>query len=92
MLLATVGGLMWPAITRIPYIAGRPVLMFGLLSALVARIGRARPHAPVACSPCQPLGWVLDSGRLSGSGGHWVHRQLACVRGLAHSLNELGRP
>ena len=35
MLLATVGGLMWPAITRIPYVAGRPVLMFGLLSALV---------------------------------------------------------
>ena len=35
MLLATVGGLMWPAITRIPFIAGRPVLMFGLLSALV---------------------------------------------------------
>ena len=35
MLLATVGGLMWPAITRMPYVAGRPVLMFGLLLALV---------------------------------------------------------
>lgn len=35
MLLATVGGLMWPAITRMPYVAGRPILMFGLLSALV---------------------------------------------------------
>jgi hypothetical protein len=35
MLLATVGGLMWPAITRMPYVAGRPILMFGLLGALV---------------------------------------------------------
>ena len=35
MLLATVGGLMWPAITRMPYVAGRPILMFGLFSALV---------------------------------------------------------
>jgi hypothetical protein len=35
MLLATVGGLMWPAITRMPYVAGRPVRMFGLLAALV---------------------------------------------------------
>jgi len=35
MLLATVGGLMWPAITRMPYVAGRPVLMFGLLGTLV---------------------------------------------------------
>jgi hypothetical protein len=41
MLLATVGGLMWPAITRMPYVAGRPVLMFGLLGALVlAPVGR----------------------------------------------------
>ncbi len=35
MLLGTVGGLMWPAITRMPYVAGRPLLMFGLLGALV---------------------------------------------------------
>jgi hypothetical protein len=35
MLLATVGGLMWPAITRMPYVAGRPMLMFGLLGTLV---------------------------------------------------------
>ena len=35
MLLATVGGLMWPAITRMPYVAGRPILMFGWLGALV---------------------------------------------------------
>ena len=35
MLLATVGGLTWPAITRMPYVAGRPALMFGLLAALV---------------------------------------------------------
>jgi len=35
MLLGTVGGLMWPAITRMPYVAGRPILMFGLLGALV---------------------------------------------------------
>ena len=35
MLLATPGGLMWPAITRMPYVAGQPILMFGLLGALV---------------------------------------------------------
>jgi hypothetical protein len=35
MLLATVGGLMWPAITRMPYVAGQPILMFGLLASLV---------------------------------------------------------
>ena len=35
MLLATVGGLMWPAITRMPYVAGRPIVMFALLGALV---------------------------------------------------------
>jgi hypothetical protein len=35
MLLATVGGLMWPAITGMPYVAGRPILMFGLFGALV---------------------------------------------------------
>jgi len=35
MLLATVGGLMWPAITRMPYVAGRPLVMFALLGALV---------------------------------------------------------
>jgi hypothetical protein len=26
---------MWPAITRMPYVAGRPIVMFALLSALV---------------------------------------------------------
>ena len=31
MLLATVGGLMWPTITRLPYVAGRFLPMFGLL-------------------------------------------------------------
>jgi hypothetical protein len=35
MLLGTVGGLMWPAITRMPYVAGRPILMFALLTILV---------------------------------------------------------
>ncbi len=35
MLLATVGGLTWPAITRMPYVAGRPALMFGLFAALM---------------------------------------------------------
>jgi hypothetical protein len=35
MILATVGGLMWPAITRMPYVAIRPPLMFGLLFLLV---------------------------------------------------------
>jgi hypothetical protein len=35
MALGTVGGLMWPAITRMPYVAGRPIVMFSLLGALV---------------------------------------------------------
>jgi hypothetical protein len=35
MVLATVGGLMWPAITRMPILAGRFVPMFALLSTLV---------------------------------------------------------
>jgi hypothetical protein len=35
MLLATLGGLMWPAITRMPMLGGRFVPMFVLLSALV---------------------------------------------------------
>jgi hypothetical protein len=35
MLLSTLGGLMWPAITRMPIVAGRFVPMFALLSALV---------------------------------------------------------
>jgi hypothetical protein len=35
MLLGTIGGLMWPAITRMPVVAGRLPLMFGLLAALV---------------------------------------------------------
>jgi hypothetical protein len=35
MLLGTIGGLMWPAITRMPVVAGRFPLMFGLLATLV---------------------------------------------------------
>jgi hypothetical protein len=35
MLLGTIGGLMWPAITRMPIVAGRFPLMFGLLATLV---------------------------------------------------------
>ena len=35
MLLGTVGGLVWPAITRMPYVAGRPIVMFTLLTTLV---------------------------------------------------------
>lgn len=35
MLLGTVGGLMWPAITRLPAVAGRFSPMFGLLATLV---------------------------------------------------------
>jgi hypothetical protein len=35
MLLGTIGGLMWPAITRMPIVAGRFPLMFGLLTTLV---------------------------------------------------------
>jgi len=34
MLLGTIGGLMWPAVTRMPFVAGRLPLMFGLLAAL----------------------------------------------------------
>jgi hypothetical protein len=49
MLLATVGGLMWPAITRMPYVAGRPILMFGLLGALVlaSAVRDVRLRSPV---------------------------------------------
>jgi hypothetical protein len=41
---------MWPAITRMPHVAGRPALMFGLLAALVLapavydRLSYARFH------------------------------------------------
>ena len=35
MLLATIGGFMWPAITRMPFVAGRFLPMFGLLSLFV---------------------------------------------------------
>jgi hypothetical protein len=35
MLLGTLGGLLWPAITRMPLVAGRLPLMFGLLGILV---------------------------------------------------------
>lgn len=38
MLLAVIGGLMWPAITRIPHVAGNVFAMFGLL-ALLAMAG-----------------------------------------------------
>jgi len=35
MLLGTIGGLMWPAITRMPVVAGRLPVMFGFMAALV---------------------------------------------------------
>jgi hypothetical protein len=35
MLLGTIGGLMWPAITRMPIVAGRFPLMFAVLTTLV---------------------------------------------------------
>jgi hypothetical protein len=35
MLYATLGGLMWPAITRVPMIAGNVGLMFGTLAVLL---------------------------------------------------------
>jgi hypothetical protein len=38
MLLGTLAGLMWPAITRMPLIAPHPVRMFGLLIALVVAL------------------------------------------------------
>ena len=51
MLLATVGGLMWPAITRMPYVAGRPILMFGCL----ARLCSHRPCATLLRSRVHPV-------------------------------------
>jgi hypothetical protein len=56
MLLATVGGLMWPAITRMPYVAGRPILMFALLGALVL------------ASAVRDV-WLRSPGRLVSLGG-----------------------
>ena len=38
MLLGTLAGLMWPAITRMPLIAPNPARMFGLLIALVVAL------------------------------------------------------
>jgi hypothetical protein len=35
MLLATIGGLMWPAITRLPYVRGQFLPMFGVLALFV---------------------------------------------------------
>lgn len=51
MLLGTLAGLMWPAITRLPYVAPHPARMFGLLVALVVALpvhdyaARRRLHA-----------------------------------------------
>lgn len=51
MLLAIVGGLLWPAITRIPYVTGRFIPMFGLMVLFVLAgpvhdlITRRRVHA-----------------------------------------------
>ena len=35
MVFAAIGGFAWPAITRIPFVAGEPVKMFGVLALLV---------------------------------------------------------
>ena len=56
MLLATVGALMWPAITRMPYVGGRPILMFALFSALVL------------ASAVRDV-WLRSPGRLVSLGG-----------------------
>jgi hypothetical protein len=51
MLLAVIGGLLWPAITRIPYVRGRAPLMFGLIVLFVLAgpvfdlVSRRRVHA-----------------------------------------------
>jgi hypothetical protein len=51
MLLATIGGLMWPAITRVPYVRGQFLPMFGLLTLFVLAgpvndlLTRRRVHA-----------------------------------------------
>jgi hypothetical protein len=50
MLLATIGGLLWPAITRLPYVRGQFLAMFGLLALFVLAgpscdlIARRRVH------------------------------------------------
>ena len=50
MLLATIGGLLWPAITRLPYVRGHFLPMFGLLAMFVLAgpaydlIARQRVH------------------------------------------------
>jgi hypothetical protein len=41
MLLGTIGGLMWPAVTRMPVFAGRLLPILGLMAALVV--------APAVC-------------------------------------------
>ena len=38
MLLASIGGLMWPAITRLPYLRGHFLPMFGVLVLLVLAV------------------------------------------------------
>jgi hypothetical protein len=35
MILGTIGGMLWPAITRVPHIAGNPPAMFGALLVLL---------------------------------------------------------
>ena len=36
MVLGTIGGMLWPAVTRVPYIAGNTLPMFGVLIAVLA--------------------------------------------------------
>ena len=50
MLLGTIGGLMWPAIARMPLVAGRFGLMFGLLTGPRAGTGGPRLDCRGACS------------------------------------------
>ena len=86
MLLGTVGGLMWPAITRMPYVAGRPIVMFALLSALVLAsavrdlLVRARVH------PVSVWGGLLILAALSDSRCDRAYQHLAWLRCLAHSM------
>jgi hypothetical protein len=74
MVLGTMGGLMWPAITRMPVVAGRFPLMFALLSALVLALGKRFRGA-------------RDSGNLPASCRGRQQRLVASRSGLADSVS-----
>ena len=93
MLFGTLAGLMWPAITRMPYVAPHPPRMFALLAALVVAlpvrdyIVRRRVH-PVSI-------WALrgDPRIVPAARRHRQQRDVASVRRLDDSaLKRRTRP